>query len=378
MKIIELGNREDLGNLDGSCDWKIETEKGNFTLKATNSFSEVAESDQYSKESKLLLTDEKGEVAYSFEYWETNDLSGKSVYQSPSISDDFLKEISDEIFINLSNEKEVLVEKIKEKYQDELSELPFEENYDEVRNFTMKDLQAEAVKYSLKKNVEDLETKSNSEFFKGFAEGINEYITTKIDSLYPKSDIYANESFVVKHGEELGINNKNGIISNYEKAYDENSSLYLELANNEISNKIHQLTVEPLEKLQGVDLDRKSLSKVFAEELAIDTPNFLEIRNEENQKFYNKIRNKNEELLEIGELNTSAVTKKEFELLSGGIQITDNEIKNLENKYNIEHGISNMEKHVEEHHNKYFNEKEEVSLEKASNKSKSKDIEKEF
>ena len=53
MKIIELGNREDLGNLDGSCDWKIETEKGNFTLKATNSFSEVAESDQYSKESKL-------------------------------------------------------------------------------------------------------------------------------------------------------------------------------------------------------------------------------------------------------------------------------------------------------------------------------------
>lgn len=378
MKVIELGNREALDGLYGGCDWEIETEKGNFKLEISNYFSEEAELDQYSKERKSLLTDEKGEVVYSFEYWETNDLSGKHVYQSPSISDDFLKEISNEIRINLSSEKEVLAEKIKEKYQNELSELPFEKNYSEIRDFSMKDLQAEAVKYSLKKNVEDLEAKSNSEFFKDFTEDINDYMTTKIDSLYPKNNFYAKEDFITKHGEELGIENKNGIISNYDKAYNENSSLYLELANNEISDKIHQLTVEPLEKLQGIDLDRKNLSKVFAEELAIDTPNFIEIRNEENQKFYDKIRNKNEELLEIGELNTSAVTKKEFELLSGGIQITDNEIKNLENNYNIEHGIFNMEKHIEEHHNKYFNEKEEVAFEKTSNKSKSKDIEKEF
>lgn len=97
---------------------------------------------------------------------------------------------------------------------------------------------------------------------------------------------------------------------------------------------------------------------------------------ERGQEYYNKIRNMNEELVEIGAKDSVSLDTKEFGMITG-MEITNKELREFENNYNIENKITNLEKHIEEKFDKHFIEKEKQAENETPKKNKIKEIEEE-
>lgn len=121
----------------------------------------------------------------------------------------------------------------------------------------------------------------------------------------------------------------------------------------------------------------KEIEQKYNKDLDVGVLNYIEDPIERGQEYYNRIRNMNEELIEIGAKDNVSLDTEEFGMITG-MEITNKELREFENNYNIENKITNLEKHIEEKFDKHFIEKEKQAENETPKKSKIKEIEEEI
>lgn len=120
----------------------------------------------------------------------------------------------------------------------------------------------------------------------------------------------------------------------------------------------------------------KEIEQKYNKDLDVGVLNYIEDPIERGQEYYNRIRNMNEELVEIGAKNNVSLDIEEFGMITG-MEITNKELREFENNYNIENNITNLERHIEEKFDKHFIEKEKQAENETPKKGKIKEIEEE-
>lgn len=120
----------------------------------------------------------------------------------------------------------------------------------------------------------------------------------------------------------------------------------------------------------------EEIEQKYSKDLRVGALDYIEDPIERGQEYYNRIRNMNEELIEIGAKNNVSLDTEEFGMITG-MEITNKELREFENNYNIENKITNLEKHIEEKFDKHFIEKEKQAENETPKKHKEKEIEEE-
>ena len=364
-------NKGNFDELNASASWKIEENGKIYNVDISKSFEEDVPHDFYTKSFEIKISSEN-ELLYNYNHFEdSNGYSDIICEQNLEISDEFLEKLNSTIdSFNIPTEREVLTEKIdKEYFKESKKELdPFApySNDKKVNIINIELLQEEATGYALIKNIDSIDKLTKEEFKEKIGEDTKEFIDKKVNLLYPEDYPEERRLFLEKFGKELGIEIDNnvdyGVIKEYANLYKENETLYNELAEKQIDLKLSKLALDVVAKLEDIkDFSKENVIKTFENE--IDNyqrnPKFLDIVKEEYQGLYDKIRDYKEELLKVGAVDNLNIDKEEMEKYSFGFyKFDDNEVKEFEKNYNLEHDIKDIEEHTKDNYNIHFIEKE--------------------
>lgn len=364
-------NKGNFDELNASASWEIEENGKIYNVDISKSFEEDVPHDFYTKSFEIKISSEN-ELLYNYNHFEdSNGYSDISCEQNLEISDEFLEKLNSTIdSFNIPTEREILTEKIdKEYFKESKKELdPFApySNDKKVNIINIELLQEEATGYALIKNIDSIDKLTEEEFKEKIGEDTKEFIDKKVNLLYPEDYPEERRLFLEKFGKELGIEIDNstnyGVIKEYTNLYKENETLYNELAEKQIDMKLSKLALGVVAKLEDIkDFSKENVIKTFENE--IDNyqrnPKFLDIVKEEYQGLYDKIRDYKEELLKVGAVDNLNIDKEEMEKYSFGFyKFDDNEVKEFEKNYNLEHDIKDIEEHTKDNYNIHFIEKE--------------------
>lgn len=228
-----------------------------------------------------------------------------------------------------------------------------------------------------KGNLENLKEENGSAHWEIEVDG-KEYDVNISKSYYEEYDAqnynFSEEKAIIedKDGEivyEYGTSSENGntpIVSLYQSGKISNEFI------DELKENIKSFSYPNEREFLTEEIKQK-----YSKDLEVGALNHIEDPIERGQEYYNKIRNMNEELVEIGAKNNVSLDSEEFGMITG-MEITNKELREFENNYNIENHITNLEKHIEEKFDKHFIEKEKQAENETPKKGKIKEIEEEI
>lgn len=227
-----------------------------------------------------------------------------------------------------------------------------------------------------KGNLENLKEENGSAHWEIEVDG-KEYDVNISKSYYEEYDAqnynFSEEKAIIedKDGEivyEYGTSSENGntpIVSLYQSGKISNEFI------DELKENIKSFSYPNEREFLTEEIKQK-----YSKDLEVGALNHIEDPIERGQEYYNKIRNMNEELVEIGAKNNVSLDSEEFGMITG-MEITNKELREFENNYNIENNITNLERHIEEKFDKHFIEKEKQAENETPKKGKIKEIEEE-